>query len=227
MDTYWRKIKRDSQHQLEEIFDWAAYLEHLHAVLQKFDPAATPNEEIMIRHFWEDLRLSVRAQLDTHDRNQDSWEEADGKAVNAEAKTWLQSSSNICNMDSRYPQENKPTRTKEKDSGGKNKSTDSPSTDTSYGKQSSSTQQTFSANPKKDQDHQQRGSRRQKGQQRQDYGHDCPATGVNITIVKKEEKDFSKSTATTVTKKDIMPQSVHRNQKTSVGLGNLHAGDWD
>ena len=29
MDTYWRKIKRDSQHQLEEVLNWAAYLKYL------------------------------------------------------------------------------------------------------------------------------------------------------------------------------------------------------
>ena len=34
-----------------------------------------------------------------------------------------------------------------------------------------------------------------------------------------------KLSATTVTRKDIMLQSIPRNQKTSVGLGNLHAGN--
>ena len=51
MDTYWGKIKRDFQHQLEEVLEWAAHLEHLLAVLREFDPAATPNKEIMIRYF--------------------------------------------------------------------------------------------------------------------------------------------------------------------------------
>ena len=53
-------------------------------------------------------------------------------------------------MDSRYPQGN---RKKDEKDFGKNKSTDSAPTDTSNGKQSSSTQQTSSANPMKDQDH--------------------------------------------------------------------------
>ena len=189
MDAYWGKIKRDSQHQLEEVLDWAAHLEHLQAVLREFDPDATPNEETMIRYFREGLRPSVRAQLDTRGRNHDSWEEAVKKAVNAEAKALLQSSSSIRNMDSRCPRGNRPARKEEKDSGGKNKSTDSPSADTPSGKQSSSTQQTSSA--KKDQDHQQGGSRRREGQQRQGRGHDSPATGVNATAVKKEEKDLS------------------------------------
>ena len=113
----------------------------------------------MIRHFQEGLRPSVRAQLDTQGRNQDSWEEVVEKAVNAEAKAGLQSSSSICDMDSRCPQGNRPARKEEKDSGGKNKSINSPFADTSSGKQFFSIQQTSSANPKKDQDHQQGGSR--------------------------------------------------------------------
>ena len=191
MDAYWGKIKRDSQHQLEEVLNWAAYLKHLQAVLRKFDPNATLNEEIMIRHFWEGLKPSVWAQLDTRGRNQDSWEEAVEKTVNAKAKTLLQSSSSICDMDSRCPQGNRLVRNKEKDSGRKNKSTNPPSADTSSGKQSFSTQQTSSTNPKKDQDYQQGGSRRQRGQQKQGRGHDSPITGVNATTVKKEEKDLS------------------------------------
>ena len=112
----------------------------------------------MIQYFQKGLRLSIRAQLDTRGQNQDSWEEAVEKAVNAEAKALLQSSSSICDMDSRCPQGNRPARKEEKDSGRKNKSTDSLSADTSSRKQSFSTQQTSSANPKKDQNHQQGGS---------------------------------------------------------------------
>ena len=72
VDTYWRKIKRDSQHQLEEVPDWAAYLEHLQAVLREFDPTATLNEEIMIRYFREGLKPSIWAQLDARGRELDS-----------------------------------------------------------------------------------------------------------------------------------------------------------
>ena len=48
MNAYWGKIKRDSQHQQEEVPDWAVHLEHLLAILREFEPAATPNKEIMI-----------------------------------------------------------------------------------------------------------------------------------------------------------------------------------
>ena len=72
MDTSWGKIKKDSQYQLKEVLNWAAYLEHLQVVFQEFDPAATPNKEIMIQYFWEGLRLFVRAQLNTWGRDLDS-----------------------------------------------------------------------------------------------------------------------------------------------------------
>ena len=94
-------------------------------------------------------------------------------------------------MDSRCPQGNRPAKKEEKDSSGKNKSTDSVFADTSSGKQSSSTQQTSSANPKKDQNHQQGAFWRQEGRQRQGQSHNSPATGVNASTVKKEVKDIS------------------------------------
>ena len=147
VDTYWGKIKRDSQYQLEGVFDWAAHLEHLLAVLQEFDPAATSNEKIIIQYFREGLRLSIRAQFDARGRDLDFWEEAIKKAVNAEAKALLQSPASTRDMDSKCPWENKPAKREEKDS--RNKSTDSTPADTSSGKQSSFTQQTFSPHPKK------------------------------------------------------------------------------
>ena len=74
-------------------------------------------------------------------------------------------------MDLRYPRGNKPARKEERDSGGKNKSTDSVFADTSSEKQISSTQQTSFAQPKKNYC---RGLRHGRGR-----GQDSPATGVN------------------------------------------------
>ena len=104
----------------------------------------------MIRYFQEGLRPSIQAQLDAQDRDLDSWEEAVKKPVNAGAKALLQSPASTRNMDLRCPQGNRPTKKKEKDSGGKNKSTDSIPADTSSGKQLFFTQQTSSAHSKKD-----------------------------------------------------------------------------
>ena len=108
-------------------------------ILWEFDPGAALIKRIMIKCFLEGLKLSVRAQMDTQSRDLNSWEEAMEKTVNAEVKTMLQTFSSIRDMDSRCPRENKPARKEEWDSGGKNKSTDSASTDISSEKQTSST----------------------------------------------------------------------------------------
>ena len=123
--------------------------------------------------------------MDTRGRDLNSWEEAVKKTVNAEAKAMLQSSASTRDMDLRCPKGNRPAKKEEKDSSGKNKSTDSPSADMSSGKQSSSTQQT-SSNTKKDQDHQQ--GPRHRGRGGQGRNNNSSATGVN-TVPTKEGKD--------------------------------------
>ena len=181
MDSYWGKIKRDSQYQLEEVLNWATHLEHLQAVLQEFDPTATPNEETIIRYFRESLKPSIWEQLDARGRELDSWEEAVEKAVNVEAKTLLQPPLGIREIDAKCLQGYKPTKKEDKDSG-ENKSNDIPSADVPSGKQTSST------NQKKDQNYQEGPRHCSRWGQRQ--GQDSPATGVNITP-EKEEKDIS------------------------------------
>ncbi len=49
VDSYWIKIRRDSQYQQEEVLDWAAHLEHLQVVLKEFDPTGAPNKITLIR----------------------------------------------------------------------------------------------------------------------------------------------------------------------------------
>ena len=56
VDSYWAKIKRDSQYQQEDVLDWAVYLEQLQAVLQEFDSVAAPNKDTMTRYFRKGLR---------------------------------------------------------------------------------------------------------------------------------------------------------------------------
>ena len=136
----------------------------------------------MIRYFREGLRSSIWAQLDARGRDLDSWEKVVKKIVNVEAKTMLQSSSSTRDMDSRCLRGN--TKKDEKDSGGKNKSINSTSVDTSSRKQSFSPQQTSSANPKKDPDQQQ--SSRCCGERRRNSF----ATGINASTVKKEVKNL-------------------------------------
>ena len=107
----------------------------------------------MIQYFRKSLKPFVQAQLDARGRDLDSWKEVVKKTVNTKAKTMLQSSFSTRDMDSKCPQRNR--KKDKKDSGGKNKSINSTFADTFSGKQSSSTQQTSFANPKKDQDQQQ------------------------------------------------------------------------
>ena len=59
VNTYWAKIKQDSQYQLEKVLDWAAHLKHLRVVLKEFDPTAVPFQETLIRLFRQILRLSI------------------------------------------------------------------------------------------------------------------------------------------------------------------------
>ena len=136
----------------------------------------------MIWYFREDLRPSIRAELDAQSRELDSWEVTVEKSVNDEVKTILQSSSSTRNLNSKYPQKNQ--LAKKKADSRKNKSTDSPLADTPSGKQSSSTQQTSSAYLEYDQNH--------CGGlwygKRQDQ--DSTTTSDNITP-KKEKRDFS------------------------------------
>ena len=72
VDSIWRTIKRDSQYQLEEVMDWAAYLEHLQIVLKEFDPAAASTEEVLICYFCNSLRPSIQAQTDEQSRDLDT-----------------------------------------------------------------------------------------------------------------------------------------------------------
>lgn len=62
----------------------------MQAVLQEFNPAAILNKEILIWYFWESLKLSIWAQLDTWGWELNSWEEAVKKAINIEIKALLQ-----------------------------------------------------------------------------------------------------------------------------------------
>ncbi len=59
VDSYWTKIRKDSQYQQEEVLDWAAYLEHLQAVFKEFDPTGAPNKTTLICYFKVGLHPSI------------------------------------------------------------------------------------------------------------------------------------------------------------------------
>ena len=89
VDTIWSTIRKDSQHELEEIMDWVAHLEHLQTIFQEFDANAVISEPVVIRLFRDGLRRSIRAQAEQEGRQKDTWDQAIKKAITAEAKAAL------------------------------------------------------------------------------------------------------------------------------------------
>ena len=57
-------LKRDSQYQLEKVYDWASHLEHLQSMLIEFDLAAAHTESTMVRYFEEGPKPSIKAEMD-------------------------------------------------------------------------------------------------------------------------------------------------------------------
>ncbi len=115
MDSYWTKIRQDSQYQQEEVLDWAAHLKHLQVVLKEFNPTGAPNKTTLIDYFREGLRPSIRAQLDHQGRDLDAWEEVVEKAGDAKAKANLQPPFYIRKIDSRCPKGHHPSAKKDKE----------------------------------------------------------------------------------------------------------------
>lgn len=79
----------------------STYLEHLQAILIKFDPTIAPNKDILISYFQKKLRPSIQAQLDNRGQNLDMWDKIVEKAVNKEAKASIQLLSRTKKIDSR------------------------------------------------------------------------------------------------------------------------------
>ena len=111
VDSIWRKLKRDSQYQLEEVYDWASHLEHLQSILMEFDPAAAPTESTMVRYFEEGLKPSIKAEIDQDATHLDDYEELVLKAVRAEAKAGLRPSSYVREADLQVLRGSRPTHT--------------------------------------------------------------------------------------------------------------------
>lgn len=66
LDSYWVKIKYDSQYQLEKMLDWTVYLKQLQAILKECNVTTAPNKNSFIRYFQK------RAQLDNQGRKLDA-----------------------------------------------------------------------------------------------------------------------------------------------------------
>ncbi len=175
MDSYWTKIKQDSQYQQEEVLDWAVLLEHLQTVFKEFDPTNAPNEITLIRYFRKKRRPFIRAQFDYRERDLDAWKEVVEKAGNVEAKANLQSPFYVREIDSRCPKSHRLSAKKDKKDIYQEPHNETPKDNNKAKSQtSSSANQPQIQAPKKN--------------KRGCWGGD-PATGVNTTKVAKRDKD--------------------------------------
>ena len=89
VDKIWKKLRRNSQYQLEEVYNWASNLEYFQSILIEFDSTAAPTESIMVKYFEEGLKSSIKAEIDQDATHLDDYKELVVKAVRAEAKTGL------------------------------------------------------------------------------------------------------------------------------------------
>ena len=99
INSIWRKLKKDSQYQLEEIYNLASHLEYLQSIWIEFDPVAAPTKTIMVSYFEESLKPSIKAEMNQNATHLDNYEELIGKVVRAEAKTGLRPSFHVRKTD--------------------------------------------------------------------------------------------------------------------------------
>lgn len=76
----------------------------------EFDADGAPEESGLIRFFREELRPSIKAQMDQRGRELDSWDELVAKTIDAEAKTSLQPSM-LREINQHNPRGNRPSHT--------------------------------------------------------------------------------------------------------------------
>ena len=86
MDSYWTKIKQDSQYQQEEVQDGVAYLNHFQAILKEFNPTYAPNKTTFIHYLRDGLYPSIWALFNYQRQDLDMWDEVVEKAGDAKAK---------------------------------------------------------------------------------------------------------------------------------------------
>ena len=108
IDSIWRKLKQDSQYELEEVYDWTSHPEHLQSILMQVDSAAAPTESTIIRYFEEGLKPSIKAKMDQDATHLDDYEELVAKAVTTKTKAGLQPSFYLQETDIQVLQRSRP-----------------------------------------------------------------------------------------------------------------------
>lgn len=85
----WRKFKKDSLYQLEDVQDLAAHLEHLQSILREFDANGAQEETDFIRYSQEALKPSIQAEIEIQIQEYEDWVVFIQKAVAAKARSAL------------------------------------------------------------------------------------------------------------------------------------------
>ena len=160
----------------------------------------------MIRYFWEGLKPFIKVKMEQQDQASTSSEEIVQRAINAEAKAGLRSSTMVWDLDAHYPRGHRPshnTSSKVQTQGSKDSSR--PKKTKPKDPKSAPSRDDAAESPKKNN----RKDKKKKfqGQRREHTGEreeQTPATNVNTTDVSKKKKkryDVSKITCFNYDKK--------------------------
>lgn len=76
----------------------------------EFDDKCAPSKGVLGRYFYEDLRPSIKLWIVEEGRELDGWDDLVKKATRAEAKTKLQPTPTIREIDQGRPQGNRPSQ---------------------------------------------------------------------------------------------------------------------
>ena len=106
----WTKIKRDSQHQQEEVQDWASHLQHLKSILVEFDLRCASTEDVLCWYFYKGLKPSIRLWIDQEGQDLDGWNALIKRTIWAEAKVKIQASASR-DLDQSCNRGNRPVHT--------------------------------------------------------------------------------------------------------------------
>ena len=100
-------MRRDSQYQLEEVQDWAAYLEQLQSIPLEFDTDCALIEGQLGCTLYDGLRPLIKLWIDEVSQERLSWEELVTAANRAESKARIH---NNQHLDQRCPRDKQPLK---------------------------------------------------------------------------------------------------------------------
>ena len=111
VNSIWKKLKRNSQYQLNKVYNWASQFKHLQSILLEFDSVAVLMEVTLIRYFEEGLKPFIKAKMDQNNSKLVDYEKLIAKAIKVKAKTGLWLRFYMQEIDLNYLQGNQPAHT--------------------------------------------------------------------------------------------------------------------